>query len=76
MQSKKHSLIESITNIAVGYTIAFLTQIIVFPLVGVEATIGQNLMIGMYFTVVSLIRSYVIRRYFTKKTENNKEDKK
>lgn len=69
MQSKKHSLIESVTNIAVGYTIALCTQLVVFPLVGVEVSIGQNLMIGGYFTVVSLIRSYVIRRWFTKRTE-------
>ncbi len=73
MQSKKHSLIESITNIAIGYSVALLTQIIVFPLVGVEASIKQNLVIGVYFTVVSLIRSYVVRRFFTKRTENVKK---
>ena len=69
MQSKKHSFIESVTNIAIGYTVALATQLVVFPLVGVEASLSQNFMIGGYFTVVSLIRSYVIRRWFTKRTE-------
>ena len=69
MQSKLHSFLESVTNIAIGYGVAFISQLIVFPLVGVEASIKQNLLIGLYFTLISLTRSYVIRRWFTKRTE-------
>jgi hypothetical protein len=68
MQAKKHSLLESITNIAIGYGVALLSQIIVFPLVGVKANIGQNITIGIIFTGVSLIRSYVLRRLFNSLT--------
>jgi len=65
-QSKKGSLLESVVNILIGYTVALITQIIVFPLVGVEASLSQNLMIGFYFTLISLVRSYVVRRVFNK----------
>lgn len=64
MQCKKHSLLESIVNIAVGYGVALLSQIIVFPLVGVRASMVQNITIGLIFTGVSLIRSYALRRIF------------
>jgi hypothetical protein len=67
MQTKKGSLIETLTNIIIGYSVAFVSQLLVFPLVGVEASIKQNFKIGLYFTVISFIRSYLVRRYFNKK---------
>ena len=66
MQTKKQSLKESVVNVAVGYAVALISQVVVFPIVGIQATINQNLTVGLYFTIISLIRSYLIRRYFTK----------
>jgi len=63
-QSKRGSLAESLTNVAIGYGIAILTQVIVFPLFGIHASIGQNIGIGACFTVVSIARSYCIRRLY------------
>ena len=68
MQTRTQSFKESVVNIVIGYVIAFVSQIIIFPLVGVKVNLSQNLEIGLYFTAVSLIRSYLIRRYF-----NNQE---
>jgi len=67
MQTKTQSLIESITNIAIGYSVAVVSQLAVFPLFNINVTIQDNLMIGLYFTVISLVRSYVVRRYFNKR---------
>ncbi len=64
MQSRFMSLVEALTNIAVGYGVAVLMQILVFPLFGLHATFGENLMIGGLFTVASLARAYVLRRLF------------
>lgn len=69
MQTKKHSLIESITNVIVGYFVALLSQIIIFPVFGIHATIQDNIIIGLWFTVISICRSYVMRRIFTRWTE-------
>ena len=63
-QTKLGSLVESLVNIAIGFTVAFFSQILIFPLFGLEASIGDNLGIGACFTVISLIRSYIIRRWF------------
>jgi len=32
MQSKKHSTLESIGNLAIGYIVAICSQIVIFPL--------------------------------------------
>lgn len=69
MQSKKDSLIESITNVSIGYVVAILTQIVVFPLFDINTSWYENLGIAACFTVVSVIRSYVVRRFFTNRTE-------
>jgi hypothetical protein len=63
-QTRMGSLIESIMNIAIGYGVALLSQIIIFPLFGVHVSLTENLLIGAWFTAISLVRSYVIRRWF------------
>ena len=64
MQSRWMSFVEAVTNIMVGYGLAILTQIIVFPLFGLHVSLGENLLIGGLFTGVSLVRSYALRRVF------------
>ena len=61
-QSRRASFAEACVNVLVGYGVALLAQLLVFPLVGVEASMGDNLIIGACFTLVSLGRSYCIRR--------------
>jgi len=68
-QSKKHSLVESLTNVILGYFINIGAQMIIFPLFNMDVTITQNFMIGAIFLGISLTRSYIIRRFFTKRTE-------
>jgi len=64
MQSRWLSFVEAITNIVVGYGLAVLTQIIVFPLFGLHASLGENFLLAMIFTCISLIRGYTLRRVF------------
>ena len=63
-QSRAMSLVEAITNVVVGYGVALLTQLLVFPLFGLHTTLAENLMIGAIFTVVSIGRSFALRRLF------------
>ena len=63
-QSRWMSLVEAVTNVLVGYGVAVATQWMVFPLFGLYATLQENLLIGLIFTAVSLVRSYVLRRAF------------
>ncbi len=63
-QSRAMSLVESITNVVVGYALAIATQLAVFPLFGIEAALSEHLAIGLAFVGVSLARSYALRRLF------------
>ena len=63
-QSKKHSLIEAGVNVSLGYGIAVGSQMVIFPIFDINIPTEEHLVIGAFFTVVSLIRSYTLRRLF------------
>lgn len=64
MQTRLSSFIESVINVLIGYGVALLSQIAIFPLFDIHVSLQTNLWIGAWFTAISLIRSYVIRRWF------------
>lgn len=72
-QSRRASLIESVANIAVGYGVAVAAQVVIFPLFGMDVPLGDNLLIGGLFTIVSLVRSYCLRRLFNKLSGRGKQ---
>ena len=63
-QSRSMSLVEAVTNVLAGYGVALLTQILLFPALGLHLKTGQNVLIAAVFTVVSLARSFLLRRLF------------
>ncbi|MCG9076328.1 DUF7220 family protein [Laribacter hongkongensis] len=63
-QSRLMSMVESPANVLVGYVVAVVTQMAVFPLFGLAVTVTENLLIGLIFTAVSIVRSYALRRGF------------
>ena len=63
-QSRLMSLVESTTNVVLGYVLAIATQIVVFPWFGIETGLGEHLTIGLAFVGVSLVRGFLLRRLF------------
>lgn len=63
-QSRKSSLVEAIINSIIGYTVAILAQLAIFPLFGIIVPLHTNLAIGGLFTLVAVARTYAIRRLF------------
>ncbi len=63
-QSRLMSMIEAVTNVVVGYVLAIATQLVVFPVFGIEAALSEHLAIRMAFIGVSLARGYLLRRVF------------
>ena len=63
-QSRLMSLVEAIANVAIGYGVAVITQVLIFPVFGLHTTLVQNLKMGGIFTIVSLARSFALRRLF------------
>jgi cobalamin biosynthesis protein CobD/CbiB len=63
-QSRVMSLVEAVANVVVGYGVAVLTQILIFPVFGLHTTLVQNLKLGFAFSAVSVARSFALRRLF------------
>lgn len=66
-QTKLGSLIEACINVAIGFVINMAANFVILPLIGFHITLGQNLFIGVLYTLVSVARSYVIRRWFNQR---------
>lgn len=72
-QSRRQSAVESVANVAIGYGVAVASQIIILPMFGVHLPLADNLAIGAWFTAISLVRSYAVRRLFNALAVNAKK---
>lgn len=66
-QTRMGSLIEACINVLIGYVINFCANLLIMPLIGFQISLGQNLFIGLLYTIISVARSYAIRRWFNAK---------
>lgn len=64
MQTRTESFIESVLNLLVGLLVNLGGQYVIFPLLGMDVTFAEHMWITLFFTVLSLTRSYVLRRWF------------
>ena len=67
MQSKKQSFIESLTNVGIGWFISFIANMLVLPLFGYNINLTDGVLISIIFTIISIVRGYVVRRWFNSK---------
>ena len=75
MQTKLESVIETILNVLSGLLLSiFVVQPIIFPWFNIHTTVTENTIIAVIFTVVSILRGYLWRRYFNKRTMRRLKD--
>ena len=67
MQTKKQSLIETLTSVFVGWLIGVILNLTILPLFDYNITVVDSLWVSLIFTVISVVRGYFIRRFFNSK---------
>lgn len=63
-QTRRGSLIESIANVTVGFGVSFVANITVLPIFGFTPSVHEAIALGGIMTVISIARSYSLRRGF------------
>jgi hypothetical protein len=58
------SMIEVATNILIGLVVSFISQVVIFKLYDIHISVVQNVEITLWFTIISIVRSYLVRRWF------------
>ena len=71
MQTKKQSFIESLTSTTIGIIIGIVLNLTILPIFGYPVSVVDSLWISLIFTVISIIRSYAVRRIFNSKEKMN-----
>lgn len=69
-QTKLSSFIEALMNVAIGFSINYIANLLIFPLFDMHISLADNFWLGMIYTIISIVRSYVIRRWFNSKIHN------
>lgn len=63
-QTRLESALEVSVSIATGFAINFVASIFIYPAFGATFTWADYGWISVLFTVISVVRSYVWRRFF------------
>lgn len=66
-QSRTGSLIEALTNTAIGFGINYAANLLIFPLFGMHISLANNFLLGFIYTGISIARSFCLRRLFNAK---------
>ena len=68
MQTKKQSFIEANINTLSGFIVSYITLITLNHFYQMNLSMFESLEITAIFTVSSIVRNYLIRRWFNRKT--------
>jgi hypothetical protein len=58
------SLVEVVTNAVIGFVTSVPVNHVILPLFGAPVKFGASMGITLVFTIVSVARSYLVRRFF------------
>lgn len=72
-QTRLGSFIEAWINVGIGFGINFIANLLIFPLFGFHITLGENFVMGILYTAISVARSYTIRRWFNARIKSAAE---
>ena len=62
-------IVESIIDVGSGFFLSIAIQLTIFPLFNMHPTIFENFQIALIFTMVSMTRSALWRRFFRKRKQ-------
>ncbi|HWI10039.1 MAG TPA: hypothetical protein VNU48_01785 [Burkholderiaceae bacterium] len=69
-QTRLGSLIEALFNVAIGLAVSVVANALVFPRFDFHPSLGQNVAISVIYTVISIVRSYCVRRWFNARLQS------
>ena len=69
MQTKKWSMIETLVSVGIGWLIGVILNMLVLPLFDYDVSLTDGVLISIIFTAVSVVRSYVVRRFFNSRSK-------
>ena len=66
-QSRKHSILEALLNTFIGLLTTLLAAPLIYWICGITMSYASMTYSTILFTLVSVIRNYIIRRWFNHK---------
>jgi hypothetical protein len=64
--SKLSHIVEAATQVIAGTVLIFISNLVFFPILGIEATTAANVTLVLINTLVAFLKSYFVRAFFRK----------
>ena len=53
-------------NIGIGLVVSYFANMIIFPWFNLHISMSDNLLMSVVYTIISLVRQFILRRYFNR----------
>jgi hypothetical protein len=63
-QTRLESLVEVCINVAIGFCVSYSVGPLLYAYLGVEYNYLSNFVVTAGYTILSVVRSYIVRRWF------------
>lgn len=57
-------MVETLSNVIIGFALNYASNLLILPIFGFHISLVANFELGLLYTIVSVIRSYCLRRWF------------
>ena len=75
-QTNRQTMVEVLVGTSIGYVVALMSQVFLMWLYGLPSTFGQDVGITLFFTGISILRGYAVRRYFNWRHHGNTSNRR
>lgn len=70
-QTLHQSMVEALVGTGIGFVVALMSQVFLMWWYGLPSTFGQDIGITLFFTGISILRGFAVRRYFNWRHHGN-----
>jgi len=63
-QTRRQSMLEALVGTGIGFVVALISQVFIMYWYSLPSTFGQDVGITLFFTGISILRGYAVRRFF------------
>lgn len=75
-QTVQQSMVEALVGTGIGFVVALISQVFLMWWYNIPSTFGQDVGITLFFTGVSILRGFAVRRFFNWRHHGNTSNRR
>ena len=75
-QTLEQSMVEALVGTGIGFVVALMSQVFLMWWYDLPSTFGQDVGITLFFTGISILRGFAVRRFFNWRHHGNTSNRR